>query len=282
MKLFKFSFITLFLLATFLACKSFDEEKDIKVLFIGNSLTYYNQMPELLQSMLDETDPNIKTEVITFPGMSLNRHLGSVFNINDEEILDKYISSLLTPTEQKILESEWDVVVLQTGTVQLLIPEAKEYLVNSAIQKTIKLINNPSTKILLFNTWPSLDSYPKKYCYPGMIINRMLEHNENYCSPTIQNLEEELELINSAYQNIADRNGIIKTNHGDFYYLISQQYPKIKLLEDEIHPSREGAFLNASIFYQILTGKKANKLKYNGKIDKETANILKNIILKDL
>jgi hypothetical protein len=282
MRLFKFSFITILLLVSFLACKCVNEDRDIKVLFIGNSLTYYNQMPELLQSMLDETDPNIKIEVIVFPGMSLNRHLGSVFTMNDEEILEKNFSSILTPTEQKILESEWDVVILQTGTVQLLIPEAKEYLVNSAVHKSIKLINNPSTEILLFNTWPSLDSYPKEFCYPGMIINRFLEHNENYCSPTIHNLEQELELINSAYQNIADRNGIIKTNHGDFYYLVSQQYPKIKLLEDDIHPSQEGAFLNASIFYQILTGKKANKLKYNGKIDKETANILKNIVLKDL
>lgn len=35
-------------------------DSDIHVLFIGNSLTYFYDMPQTLQMMLNETHPNIK------------------------------------------------------------------------------------------------------------------------------------------------------------------------------------------------------------------------------
>jgi hypothetical protein len=58
---------------------------------------------------------------------------------------------------------------------------------------------------------------------------------------------------------------------------VRTKYPEIELYEDESHPNENGAFLNACIFYQMLTDKKASDLIYNGKIEPKTAKKLKQI-----
>lgn len=48
------------------------------VLFIGNSLTYYNSMPEMLKEMLADGGDLVNIEQSTFPGMSLSAHLDNI------------------------------------------------------------------------------------------------------------------------------------------------------------------------------------------------------------
>lgn len=55
-----------------------EKSKEVNVLFVGNSLTYYNDMPQKLQGMLDEQNSNIKIDQITYPGFSLSRHLNNM------------------------------------------------------------------------------------------------------------------------------------------------------------------------------------------------------------
>ena len=45
-----------------------------------------------------------------------------------------------------------------------------------------------------------------------------------------------------------------------------------------LYPSMAGAFLNACIFYEILTNKKAKNLIFSGKLDPKTSKIIKNFI----
>jgi len=51
------------------SCKSHsqDSTEELNVLFIGNSLTFYHDMPQMVQKMLNETNPNIKIHQSTFP-----------------------------------------------------------------------------------------------------------------------------------------------------------------------------------------------------------------------
>lgn len=53
-------------------------DKEVNVLFIGNSLTYFHDMPKMLQAMLNETDQNFKIYQSTFPGMSLANHIEDI------------------------------------------------------------------------------------------------------------------------------------------------------------------------------------------------------------
>lgn len=274
------NFLLIILTFASTSCKSpkAQTSEEINVLFIGNSLTYFYDMPETLQIMVNETHPNIKIDQSTFPGQSLSGHLSDIITSRTENGIStrKKQDGETTETEIKIAEKKWDIIILQTGTVSILIPENRDLIVNKAISNIKKLVSNPQCKFILFNTWPSKNEYPEQYCYPSRMINKTIEKDE-CCSPTLENLEQETKLINESYDLVAEKNNLLKSDNGTKFYEVLTNHPEIELYEDDIHPNKYGAFLNACIFYKVLTDKKASKLKYNGKIEPKTAELLKQI-----
>lgn len=273
--------ILLIILAfTIFSCKSHKKQtsEKLNVLFIGNSLTYFYDMPQTLQKMLDETNPNIEIDQITNPGQSLSGHLSDIVTSRTENGISvrKKEDNEITETEIKLKEKKWDIVILQTGTVSVLIPENREIKVNTAVSDIKNLVANPNCKFILFNTWPSKKEYPKQYCYPARMIDKSIEKDQ-CCSPMIENLEQEIKLINESYDIVAEKNGINKSDNGTKFYEILTEYPEIELYDDYSHPNANGSFLNACIFYQMLTNEKATDLKYNGEIEPKTAELLKKI-----
>ena len=265
---------------TTISCKSQQKNsaKEINVLFIGNSLTYFYDMPQTVQKMLNETNLNIRIEQSTFPGQSLDGHLSDIITSRTENGINtrKKEEGEKTETEIKIAEKKWDVVILQTGTISVLIPENRELITNKAISEIKKLVSNPNCKFILFNTWPSKNEYPKQYCYPSRMIDKSIL-KERCCSPTLENLEQETNLINESYDSVARKNNLLKSDNGNKFYEVLTNYPEIELYEDDSHPNKYGAFLNACIFYQILTNKKASELKFTGEIEPKIAELLKQI-----
>jgi hypothetical protein len=267
-------------IATFFSCSSIKTNKEVNVLFIGNSYTYFYKMPNTLQFMLNETNPNIKISQITFPGMQLNDHLEDVVTETEDE---NSISTRpknegeLTETEKKILEKKWDYIILQTGTVTILIPENVDAKINKAIVSIKSLNTNPNCKFILFETWASLQKYPKKYCYSSEHIYKVSD-GKKYCSAEIKNLEEEVKLIQNSYTKIAKENSLIKTNNCYKFYTVLKNYPSISLYDDEDHPNGNGSFLNACVFYKLITNKNLNDLKFHGEIDKMTAQTIKKVV----
>lgn len=261
-------------------CKSQNKNtlQEINVLFIGNSLTYFHEMPQTVQKMVNETNPNIKIEQIAFPGMSLSDHLSDIITSKTENGINarKKEEFEKTQTEIKIVEKKWDIIILQTGAVGVLIPEYQEIKINKAISEIKKIVSNPNCKFILFQTWSSKNNYPKQYCYPSNAIDKSIE-KDKCCSPVLESLEEETKLINESYKLIASKNHLIESNNGEKYFEVRTKYPEIELYEDESHPNENGAFLNACIFYQMLTDKKASDLIYTGDIDAKTAKKLKKI-----
>lgn len=272
----------LILLVTLTTISSKSQHKEaadeINVLFIGNSLTYFYDMPQILQRMLNETNPNIKIEQSTFPGQSLSGHLSDIITSRTDNGIStrKKEEGEKTETEIKIAEKKWDIVILQTGTVSVLIPENRVFKVNKAIYDIKKLVSNPKCKFILFQTWPSKNEYPKQYCYPSVSIDKSIE-KDKCCSPVLESLEQEFKIIKESYTLVAKENNLIESNNGIKYFEVRTKYPEIELYEDESHPNENGAFLNACIFYQMLTDKKASDLIYNGKIEPKTAKKLKQI-----
>lgn len=273
--------ILLIILAfTIVSCKSQQNHssEQLNVLFIGNSLTYFYDMPQTLQKMLEETNPNIKIDQITNPGQSLSGHLSDIVTSKTENGISvrKKEDGEFTETELKLKEKKWDIIILQTGTVSVLIPKNREIKVNKAVSDIKDLADNPNCEFILFNTWPSKKEYPKKYCYSGYSIDKSIE-DIDYCSPIIENLEQEIELINESYRLVAEKNEIKKSDNGTKFHKILTEYPEIELYDDNIHPNANGSFLNACVFYQMLTNRKATDLKYNGEIEPKTAELLKKI-----
>jgi hypothetical protein len=210
--------------------------------------------------------------------MSLSDHLDNIIESRTENGIStrKKKDGETTETEIKIAEKNWDIIILQTGTISVLIPENRDLKVNKAITDIKKLVSNPKCKFILFNTWPSKKKYPKQYCYPSRAIDKSIE-KEKCCSPTLENLEQETRLINESYDLVAQKNNLMKSDNGNKFYEVLTKHPEIELYEDDSHPNKYGAFLNACVFYQMLTDKKASELKFNGEIEPKTAELLKQV-----
>lgn len=130
----------------------------LKVLFIGNSLTYFNDQPSMLRSLASEAGKNIFVDQHTGPGMQLEDHVASECTI------------------KKISEQLWDVVVLQEAVLDVAFPELHESVLTNigALLDHIKA-NHSDTKILYFLPWPHRDglTYYIKY-YSSETAQRML------------------------------------------------------------------------------------------------------------
>lgn len=252
--------------------------KEVNVLFIGNSLTYFYDMPQTLQKMLDENNSTIKIHQSTFPGMSLSGHLSDIIESRTQNGIRtrQKNANEVTETEQKVKERQWDVIVLQTGTVSILIPESRDFQINKAVSDIKTLVKNPACKFILFYTWPSKNTYPEKYCYSSSLIDPSID-KEECCSPILENLQQEYQLINEGYDVVAQKGDLIKTSHAKKYYEVLTKHPEINLYEDDSHPNKYGAFLNACIFYEMLAKRKPSLLKFIGDIEPEIAKSLKSI-----
>jgi len=78
-------------------CSKSTESDPIKILFIGNSYTYYNSSPQLVKALINEKFPNkaVKVQLISQGGMTLKRHW------EDGKAV------------QAIKSDQWDYVILQ-------------------------------------------------------------------------------------------------------------------------------------------------------------------------
>ena len=270
--------LLLILALTFLGCisQNKDQSDQVDVLFIGNSLTYFNDMPGMLQKMMTEKNLEINIEQITYPGFSLYAHLENIVEESSENHVRtrKKTDQEVTETEKKIKEKDWDIIIMQTGGVSILIPEIRKKKVDPAI-KEIMSLSNPESKFILFNTWTTKVVYPKEYCYSAADVDKYSNPGEKICSPEFKNSKEYFDALQSGYKELSENNEISLTRHAEIFQEITNKNPEVELLEDTMHPSKKGAFLSACIFYKLISGKEPNRLKYTADIDNKTAELIK-------
>ena len=105
------------------------------ILFVGNSLTYFNDMPDIVAavSLGAEDDPPIRVGMVAFPNFNLEDH----WNRGDALVA--------------IDSGEWDVVVLQQGPSTL--PESRDHLVEWA-GRFAERIRAEGGEPALYSVWP--------------------------------------------------------------------------------------------------------------------------------
>ena len=246
--------VTCLLISALGACR---DETPKQVLFIGNSLTYYHDMPLMLQAMLDEKDIKINIHQSTFPGVSLSDHLTK------------------PQTLEKLRSQNWDFVILQEATVRVLIPEVREYNFVPTILKLDSLAKLKKGQTILYQSYP-ISIYPKKYCYPSFLIKPEIPETK-YCSDSIRNSGEEFEIIQVSFKQVSKRIQCEIALVGLCFELCKKKYPELSLFEstEDTHPSILGSYLIACVFFRQLTGEKTADVKYSGtltQIDRSKIN----------
>lgn len=273
----------------FYSCKSkpVEQVQKVNILFIGNSLTYYHDMPKMVKQMLDEKSTHYLIEQATFPGMTLNSHLNNIiYKRGGDHIYTMRKNDFeITETEKIISSRSWDLIIIQEAPDMLFSKELVDELVQSDIEEIKALNRNKNCKYIFFNTWiPKVQHYPiKSICLPKSDFDYVkfpinnLNSDEKFCSEEVLNEKEYLRILNEALNQINLKQKMIISNHPNIHFNIRNKYPEIQLYDDDYHPSKIGSFLNACIFYKMITNKNPTRLKFNAGLDEKTTSLLKRV-----
>ncbi|HEY0740739.1 MAG TPA: SGNH/GDSL hydrolase family protein [Chryseosolibacter sp.] len=117
------------------------------MLFVGNSLTYTNNLPSLLETIAKADDVVIKTEMIAFPNYALEDHWN-----------ERNVSSTLSKTK-------FDYVIFQQGPSGL--PASRQNLIQYAL-KFSEMCKAKGTLMCMYGVWPSVD---RAFDFPNVIAS---------------------------------------------------------------------------------------------------------------
>jgi lysophospholipase L1-like esterase len=155
-----FNTLKKFFLLTLFFCFKFNAEAQNKseintILYIGNSLTYTNNLPVLIQKKAKYSGYNINFEMVALPNYALSDHWR-------EGKVQKLISS-----------KKFDIVIIQQGPSSQ--SKGKNTLINYG-KKYKELCKENNTLLAYFMVWPSLQYYDT---FDDVIKNYELAAKEN-------------------------------------------------------------------------------------------------------
>lgn len=194
----------------------------MQVLFIGNSFTYFNDMPYTFLNMAKTVDPDSRVESIAYGGYSLAQYCDE-----DTEVGRLVIS--------KIVSYEWDYVVLQE---QSLLPCTDEKGFVSAVKRLCGIVSQIGAKVILYQTWAYAEN-TDKLLSTGMSYREMSEK------------------LVAAYGKAAAESGATVAPVGEMFARVKDSDYITRLINanDGYHPSSTGSYLAACVIFRTITGK---------------------------
>lgn len=225
----------------FLIVSSFLMAQDsISVLFIGNSYTYVNDLPSLLNSLTIAKGDKLTVDSQTQGGATFNVHSA---NAN---------------TYTKIHSKPWDYVVVQGQSQEVSFSESQ---VNSQSLPYLKKIAD--------------SVYSAKFCTDLMLFMTWGYENGDSQWQPISTYEGMQSRLRNGYQRIADSVQASVSPVGMAWKYVRENYPAINLYAgDGSHPSPEGSYLAACTFYASLYRKSPVGANFYGSLPQATAEQL--------
>jgi hypothetical protein len=206
----------------------------MKILFIGNSYTYYNDMPALLESLLRENGYDATVHSVTKGGRKLYKNL-----IEGDEYNEKIVGL--------VRENCFDILFLQEQSY-LAIVDAECF--ENAVGGLKALVNAGRT--VLYATWGRKSGCP-------------------LLSELSLSSDEMTDALCTAYQNAARAFDSEVSPVGLAFKSLSG---KLELYCDDMsHPSYVGSAVAAIVHYRTITGKLPKKSDSLG-LDKETVDTI--------
>ena len=188
-----------------------------KVLFIGNSFTYFNDLPKMLEKLADGI---LTCDSVTKGGAYLHEFA-------DPE------NELGQSVREKAKES-WDAVILQEQSFNP-IRDQKDFVDSAAAVAGLF----PESAIYMYQTW-GYEKDSEKLEQTGLTFEEMTEK-----------LKDAYELAAEAVNGIR-----VAVGYGFAKALQLAPDLKLHNREDHYHPLPTGTYIAACMFYQTLTGNK--------------------------
>lgn len=224
--------------------------RGIKVLFIGNSLTYYNDMPELFENLCILDGKIVDAERLTYAGQNIAM-------MKDDETMWSEIDTKLT-------SRAWDVVVFQTDRNGVVM---EEYFPDYPL-KVYEAAKELTEKIRDAGAIPVI--------YSTFGVNKGSLTFQDHTKENITSVE--LSNLVIAYDAaVAQKLNCKVVYAGATFNSVLSSNPEINLFHtDERHPSLAGSVLIACDFYTVLFGQSPENIRFKGGLDsEETAAVLR-------
>lgn len=204
----------------------------IKALFLGNSYTGVNNLPQLIATVAQSMGDTLLFESNTPGGYTLQGH-----STNSSSLAG-------------IMQGNKDYVVLQEQSQLPSFPPAQvesEVFPYAHFLDSLIHVYNPCSKTVFYMTWgrkngdaSNCSSWPPVCTYQGMDS-----------------------LLSRSYRIMADSNRALLSPVGAVWKYLRNNYPAIELYQtDESHPSAAGSYAAACCFYALLFQKNPSLIPY--------------------
>ena len=226
--------LTLLILTVILINKLFAQDT-LSVLFLGNSYTSYNNLPQLVQSLSSSEGKTLIIDSNMPGGMTVSGHVNNATSI------------------AKISEGNWDYVVIQE---QSQIPSIDYYRYNDMYpaMTSLKLLieqYNPCAKIITYMTWGR--RFGGQQCDP----------TNTYCSPVFVDFNHMQDSLTSAYTEISDILNIQCAPVGVTWQNVLNDTTLILHSNDNSHPNIDGSYVAALSIYSSIWKQPSNGIAFN-------------------
>lgn len=228
-----------------------------RILFIGNSYTSANNLPEIFKQLVGGEGLPIPTIATSTPGgLTLEKH------------------SKLPATLGKIDEGNWDVVVIQGQSQEAAMAEQFENMRASfqtgaaELCKRIKAAS-PNARIVFYQTWARHSDYWKSAKPDKTLGNDPADMQAR---------------IRKWYRQVAQsgqKQNAVVAPVGDAWELNYKSASPARLhSNDSSHPAFNGSYLAAVVIYATIYHPQNLALKYRGALDDSAAAHLQNCALQ--
>jgi hypothetical protein len=210
-----------------------------KVLFLGNSYTFVNNLPGLVAALAHSAGDSLYYDNNSPGGYTLGWQ--PIAHSTDPVSLGK------------IGQGDWDFVVLQEQSQTPAIPALRDscmYPGSIILHDSVKSAN-PCTRVLFFLTW-------------GRRLGGIQCFTSNYCSPDFADFDQMQDSLTVAYKGIADSLGDWIAPVGEAWRYVINNNQVVLHAGDDSHPNFKGSYLAACVFYDIIFGKRSFGLSYYG------------------
>lgn len=215
-----------------------------KVLFIGNSYTQYNNLPNLVAQIATSMGDTLISSSITPGGQTLQGHSTDVATLN------------------AIKQDQWDVVVLQEQSQR---PAFSPTQVASDVYPYAKRLvdsiraNNSCTQPMFYMTWGRKNGDAANCPFYTPIC-------------TYEGMQQRLR---ESYMDMAQQNNGITAPVGAAWKVVRDSLPNIDLYNpDESHPSLHGSYLAACVFYASIFHRNPHGSSFTGGLSSSDAERL--------
>lgn len=219
-------------------CGNTQSNSCTRVLFIGNSLTYMNDLPTTFAKLARSGGHQVEVGMAAQGGWALADHVRAPGTLN---ALDS---------------TKWDFVILQEQSVIPSFQQSRTQEMYPAARELVRKIRDRGATPIFFVTWARRDGWPEN----GM---------------TYQSMQAE---IDTGYAGIAlELNAPVAPVGSAWFYAVGG-YPELSLWqEDGNHPAEQGTYLSACVFYAVIFHESPSGLTYQANLSKEIANTLQMI-----